>query len=207
MSQRARTEDWKATGERIPGYDYGKPASARSPLSLEELRQLEEAAGWTAEDAAALARHPEVFVDRAEAMVDSWRAVIASQPHLIKWFFGPDGKPDQQYMAKVKPRFVQWVRDVAMRPHDKAWLDYQEEIGLRHTPAKKNVTDGAHTPDLVPLRYVVGMAGLISLSARKFFVEAGISGDELQRLEYAWTKAVILHVSLWCRPYVKDGLW
>jgi hypothetical protein len=207
MSQRARTEDLKVTGEGIPGYDYGKPASARSPVSLEELRQLEESVGWSAEDAAVLARHPAVFVDRAEAMVDSWRAVIASQPQLIQWFFGPDGKPDEQYMAKVKSRFVQWVQDVAMRPHDQAWLDYQEEIGLRHTPAKKNVTDGAHTPEVVPLRYVVGMAGLIALSARKFFVEAEVGGDELERLEEAWTKAVMLHVSLWCRPYVKDGLW
>jgi hypothetical protein len=205
MSQRAR--DFTTAAEQIAGYDYGKPASARSPVSLEELRQLEQAAGWTAEDAAVLARHPEVFVDRAEAMVNSWRAVIASQLHLIQWFFGPDGKPDEAYMAKVKPRFVQWVKDVAMRPHDQAWLDYQEEIGLRHTPAKKNLTDGAHTPDVVPLRYVVGMAGLIALSARKFFVEAGVSGEELQRLEDAWTKAVLLHVSLWCRPYVKDGLW
>jgi hypothetical protein len=88
-------------------------------------------------------------------------------------------------MAKIEPRFVQWVKDVAMRPHDQAWLDYQEEIGLRHTPAQKNITDGAHTPELVPLRYVVGMAGLIALSARKFFVESGISGHELERLEEA----------------------
>lgn len=67
MSQRARTEDLKVTREQIPGYDYGKPASARSPVSLEELRQLEEATGWTAEDAAVLARRQTVFVDRAES--------------------------------------------------------------------------------------------------------------------------------------------
>jgi len=40
-------------------------------------------------------------------------------------------------IKQLKRRFVQWVVDVAIRPHDRAWLDYQEEIGLRHTPEKK----------------------------------------------------------------------
>lgn len=134
----------------IAGYDYGRAGVARSPVSLDELHQLETAVGWSAEDARTLQRHGELFKDNAEQMVDSWRAVIAAQPHLAKWFFGPDGKPDDEYKAKVKERFVQWVLDACFRPHDQAWLDYQEEIGLRHTPEKKNQTDGAQTPFLVP---------------------------------------------------------
>jgi Protoglobin len=127
--------------------------------------------------------------------------------HLAKWFAGPDGKPDDEYKAKIKERFVQWVRDVCTRPHDQAWLDYQEEIGLRHTPAKKNVTDGAHTPDLVPLRYLLAFSGVIALTAGKFFLEQGVAGEELRQLQDSWAKAVVLHVSLWSRPYAKDGLW
>src|ERR1041384_2856404 len=125
----------------IPGYDYGQPTAAHSPVTLEELRQIEISAGWSDEDAAVLQRHAELFQNHAEQMVDSWRSVIASQPHLAKWFFGPDGKPDDEYKAKVKKRFVQWVLDACFRPHDQAWLDYQEEIGLRHTPEKKNKKD------------------------------------------------------------------
>jgi hypothetical protein len=140
-------------------------------------------------------------------MVDSWRSVIGSQPDLAKWFVGPDGKPDEAYKAKVKARFVQWVRDVCLRPRDQAWLDYQQEIGLRHTPAKKNITDGANTPDRVPLRYLIAFTSVIALTARRFFVENGVRGEELERLHNAWTKAVILHVSLWSRAYAKDDLW
>ena len=93
--------------KNIPGYDYGEPSSARSPVSLEELRQLEASAGWTEEDAAVLRAHSRIFEDRAEEMVDSWRSVIGSQPHLAKCFFGPDGKPDEDHKARVKKRFVQ----------------------------------------------------------------------------------------------------
>src|SRR3954453_8184983 len=110
----------------IQGYGYGKPSVARSPVTLDELRQLEATVGWNDEDAAILQRHGEIFREHAEEMVDTWRAVIGSQPHLAKWFFAPDGKADEEYKAAVKKRFVQWVLDAAFRPHDQAWLDYQE---------------------------------------------------------------------------------
>src|SRR5262249_33077369 len=159
---------------QIPGYDYGKIAAAPSPVSLEELRQLEQTIGWSDEDAAVLQRHPEIFRDRAEAMVDSWREVIGKQEHLVKWFFSPEGKRDEQYAGRVKKRFVQWVTDAAFRPHDQAWLDYQEEIGLRHTPEKKNRTDNAHTPPVVPLRFLFGFVPFVVLGTRQFFADQGI---------------------------------
>ncbi len=200
-----------STGTRepasIPGYDYGSATVPRSPVSLEELRQLEHTVGWSDEDAGVLQRHAEFFQTNAEAMVDCWRAVIGSQPHLVKWFFGPDGNRDEEYAAKIKPRFVQWVVDATTRPHDQVWLNYQEEIGLRHTPQKKNHADQRETPPLVPLRYLLAFIPQVTLSARQFFIKAGLEGDELTHLEDVWTKAVHLHVTLWTRPYAKEGLW
>jgi len=190
----------------IPGYDYGTPRSAVSSVSENELSQLEQTAGWTADDAEVLARHADLFQAKAESMVDSWRAVIGSQPHLSHWFVKPDGAPDDPYKARVRLRFVQWVVDVALRPHDRDWLNYQQEIGLRHTPAKKNKADGAHTPPVVPLRYLLGFIPMV-LPIRGFFADGIQEEAELKRLEDAWTKAVLLHVTLWSRAYVSDDLW
>src|SRR3954471_150271 len=170
----------------IQGYDYAKPSVAHSPISLDELRELEATVGWSDKDARVLQQYGGIFRDHAEEMVDTWRAVIGSQPHLAKWFFAPDGKPDEAYKAAVKKRFVQWVLDVAFRPHDQAWLDYQEEIGLRHTPAKKNFTDGAHTPNFVPLRYLIGFIPIVAISTRNFF--AHVPEAERRKLEDAWTR-------------------
>ncbi|MBA3832843.1 MAG: hypothetical protein H0X34_13305 [Chthoniobacterales bacterium] len=176
--------------DQIAGYNYGHAATARSPVSLEELRQLEETVGWSEEDSEVLQRHGAIFRSHAGAMVDSWRAVIGAQPHLAKWFFDPSGKPDEQYKARVKKRFVQWVLDACFRPHDQAWLDYQEEIGLRHTPENKNKTDGAHTPPVVPLRFLLGFVTTVTIGTRKFLTNAGVAGDDLQKLEAAWAKTV-----------------
>jgi hypothetical protein len=166
---------------------------------------LEQAVGWTAGDATALAIAADVLGDQAEAMVDSWRARIAAQPDLAKWFFGPDGKPDEDYKAAVKRRFVEWVVDLCARPRDQAWLDYQQEIGLRHTPAKKNQTDRAKTPDVVPLRYVLAFAGPVTDGAREFLAKKGHAPADVERMHATGRKSVLL--TLWSQPYVKDGLW
>jgi hypothetical protein len=92
----------------ISGYDYGTSKSAASPVSETELSHLEQTVGWIATDAEVLARHADIFRAKAESMVDSWRAVIGSQPHLAYWFVKPDGAPVDAYKASVKRRFVQW---------------------------------------------------------------------------------------------------
>ncbi len=195
-----------AESRAIPGYGFGCPESAQSPVSVEDLERLEQTLGWTAEDERLLREHAGLFEARAEQMVDSWRDVIGAQPHLARWFFAPDGKPDEVYKARVKRRFAQWVVDVATRPHDRAWLNYQEEIGLRHVPAKKNKTDGRETPALVPLRYLLAFVPVVT-EVRGVFDSAISDPAELSRLELAWSKAVHLHVVLWTRPYTSDGLW
>lgn len=145
----------------ISGYTYGLPQVSTSPVSMEELWQLEAAVGWTDEDAAWLRLAAGALVPQAEQMVDSWREAIGRQLHLLAAFLKCDGQPDDAYKTAVKRRFVQWVSDLCLRPHDQQWLDYQEEIGLRHTPAKKNQTDGGHTPAVVPLRYLTGFSAVI----------------------------------------------
>ncbi len=191
----------------ISGYDYATPGAAHSPLTLDELHALEQAVGWTGHDARALRAAGEVLHDHAEALVDSWRTEIGKQPHLAKWFFGPDGKPDEAYKAAVKKRFVQWVIDACTGPRDQAWLDYQEEIGLRHTPARKNKTEGAHTPDVVPLRYLLAFQGPVIGITKAFLAKKGHAADEVEAMHAAWTKTVLLHVALWSRPYAREGLW
>jgi hypothetical protein len=192
---------------QIAGYEYGTDQVSRSPVTLDDLEQLKQTVDLTEEDKRYLALAGEVLGDQAEQMVDAWRAKIGAQNHLAKWFFGPDGKPDERYKAAVKARFVQWVIDLCTRPYDQAWLDYQEEIGLRHTPQKKNTTDRASTPPLVPLRYLLAFTSVVITTAKEFLGKKGRSAGEVERMHRAWTKAVMLTLTLWTRPYTKDNLW
>ena len=190
---------------RIAGYDYGHVP--RSPVSLQELRELEATVGFTEQDRASLRRAAALLRDDAEALVDGWRKLIGAQPHLARWFFGPDGKPDDNYKAAVKPRFVRWVIDLLERPFDQAWLDYQWEIGLRHTPAKKNATDQVEAPPLVPLRFLIGFTAPVIEGVRPLLQAKGIAPQEIDAMHAAWTKAVILTLALWSGPYARADLW
>jgi hypothetical protein len=189
----------------IHGYDYGKVE--RSPVTLNEFKRLESIVGFTKDDRQALHDAGDLLADEAEALVDGWRKIIGSQEHLSEWFFGTDGKPDNDYKAAVKPRFVQWVVDTFKRPFDQSWLDYQEEIALRHTPAKKNKTDGVETPPLVPLRYVLAFAVPVLADIRKQLIRKKLPIEDIERIHAAWTKAVILTLTLWSRPYTKEDWW
>jgi hypothetical protein len=119
----------------IAGYDYGK--AQPSPVTLDDFKRLQAVVGFTDDDRQSLRDAGELLANEAETLVDGWRKIIGSQDHLSEWFCGPDVKPDDDYKAAVKPRLVQWVVDTFKRRFDQDWLDYQEEIGLRDTPAKK----------------------------------------------------------------------
>ena len=77
---------------------------------------------------------------------------------------------------------------------------------MRHTPTKKNKTDGKHTPPMVPMRYLIGFIPVV-MPVRKFFAGEISDAGELEAVESAWIKAFLLHVTLWSRPYVVEGLW
>jgi len=62
---------------------------------------------------------------------------VGSHPHLAQYFSTPDNQLIDEYLATVRKRFYQWILDTCNRSYDQTWLDYQQEIGLRHTYAKK----------------------------------------------------------------------
>jgi hypothetical protein len=193
--------------EPIHGYTYGTPEAAASPLTLEDLEKLKAAVGLTDEDEHYRAMAGEVLAGQAEAMVTAWRAQLGAHPHLAIYSTHPDGSPNPAYSTASKPRFVQWVIDACTRPFDQAWLDYQHEIGLRHTQEKKNLTEEADAVAHIPMRYVLAFTAVVITSARGYLAAHGHTTDEVTKMHTAWTKSVLLHVTTWTRPYVPAENW
>jgi Protoglobin len=188
----------------IAGYSYGVPEVGRSPVTLEDLALLKQSVLFGAEDERYLRMAGDVLRDQVDDVLDVWYGFVASHDHLVQYFSGSDGQPDAEYLTRVRARFGQWVRDLCERPWDQTWLDYQEEIGLRHTRAKKNQTDGAHATDYVPLRYLVAFVYPITATVREFLAKRGDSAEDVENMHQAWFKAVTLTVALWSRPYAAD---
>lgn len=101
----------------------------------------------------------------------------------------------------------QGPRSASSNPYDQDWLNYQHEIGLRHTHLKKNKTDEASAPPHIPLRYVIAFTAVINDTMKPFLSKKGNSVEEIEAMHRAWCKAVILHVTLWSRAYVAESDW
>ena len=105
----------------------------------------------------------------------------------------------------MRRRFGQWILDTARADYDRAWLDYQHEIGLRHHRAKKNVTDAAPSTAIVPFRDLFALIFPVTFTLRPFLAKKGHSAEDVEKMYAAWVKSCHLHVTLWSQPYVKEG--
>ncbi|WP_246868339.1 protoglobin domain-containing protein [Saccharopolyspora sp. ASAGF58] len=99
------------------------------------------------------------------------------------------------------------ILDTCRRPYDDVWLDYQHEIALRHTQAKKDQIDHVNAVDRVPLRHIIAFIYPITATIRPFLSAKGHDRDDVDRRYQAWLKAVTLQVALWSRPYAREGDW
>jgi hypothetical protein len=191
-------------GSDIRGYAYASPDLAPAPITDEELKQLEASVLFTEEDERYLRMAGAILADQVEDVLDLWYEFVGSHPHLVHYFSGPDGQPDADYLAAVRARFGRWILDTCTRPHERDWLAYAQEIGLRHHRSKKNRTDGVDSVPHIPLRYLVAFIYPITATIRDFLAKRGHPDDDVEKMHQAWFKSVVLQVALWSRPYAGE---
>lgn len=194
------------TTQAIPGYRYGDPTLPSAPYRVEDLEPLKKALLFTDDDVAALRRAGEILDPHVEELLDVWYGFVGSHDFLLKYFSTPEG-PHSEYLARVRQRFGQWVRDTCRAEFDQRWLDYAYEIGRRHFD-KKNETDNIQgAPPFIPLRYVLTLVYPIYATVRSFLERGEPDPTIVERMHQAWLKAVLLQAILWSYPYAKDGAW
>jgi len=190
--------------ENIPGYAYGSEAISKSSISLQELEQMKTSVGFTTEDERFLNLAGEVLKDQVKQVVEHWRSkIIASIPHLARHSRSPDGNPLPNYLAASNLRFQQWVLDTCLRPYDQTWLDYQQEIALRHTSLKKNQVDGVQSTPHVPLRDIIAFIPVMNETIKPYMAAKGHSPEDVAKMHLAWCKSLQLQISLWTGLYTK----
>lgn len=186
------------------GYTYGTETVAKSPLSLEDFELLKQTVLF-AEEEKYLRLAGEVLQDQIEDVLDVWYGFVGSHPHLA-YYFSRDGKQlNEEYLAGVRKRFHQWILDTCNRPYNEDWLNYQQEIGLRHTYIKKNQTDHVQSVPHIGLRYMITFIYPITATVKPFLAKKGHSAEDVEKMHQAWFKSVVLQVTLWCYPYAKEG--
>jgi Protoglobin len=189
--------------EGIRGYTYGSAEVAPSTLSMQEFEKLKLAAGFTAETERSLRLAGQVLSEQTKQIVDHWRSrIIASIPHLAKHSRTPEGEPNPSYLASSNLRFQQWIMDTCLRPYDQDWLNYQQEIALRHTTAKKNQVDGVRSTPFVPLSQIIAFVSVMNDTIKPYLAANHHSAEDVDSMHRAWCKSLQLQLALWVQPYL-----
>jgi hypothetical protein len=196
----------KKVSENIPGYSYGGAEVANSGVSTQDLENLKVSAGFTEEDERYLRLAGTILEDQTKQIVDHWRGgIIASIPNLAKHSKTPEGSPIPEYLAASNLRFQQWILDTCLRPYGQDWINYQQEIALRHTPSKKNKVDGVRSTSYVPLRDVIAFVAVMNETIKPYLASKGHSTLEVAKMHGAWCKSMQMQLALWIGPYSETG--
>jgi Protoglobin len=193
----------KMVADAIPGYAFGDSKVPRSPVSIAEFEQLKASVGWTPEDEHFRKMAGDTLSDQVRSVVEHWRnSIIASIPHLARHSRSLDGEKLPEYLARSNLRFEQWILDTCFRPYDQAWLDYQNEVAVRHMSPRKNQTDNVVSTPYVPLRDIVAFTAVMNDTIRPYLAAKGNSPAEVQSMHATWKRSVQLQLALWTNPYM-----
>ena len=193
----------KKIASKEDGYTYGNESVDNSPITMDELERLKVSVGFSEEDRQWLRMAGEVLADQVQTIVTRWRSeIIASIPHLARHSRSLEGDKLPGYLAQSNLRFEQWILDTCMREYDQDWLNYQHEIALRHTSAKKNSTDGVESTAFVPYRDIVAFTAVLVETMKPYLAAKGHSEIEVEAMHCAWGKSLQLQIALWAQVYV-----
>ncbi|MBI3368534.1 MAG: hypothetical protein HY021_08855, partial [Burkholderiales bacterium] len=171
----------------IPGYTMGQGTLAKAPYTLADLESLKKTLLFTDEDVRYLRMSKAILADQTEAVLDVWYGFVATTPELVVYFKdNKTGAPDGAYLGAVRKRFGQWIADTADANYDQAWLDYQYEIGLRHTVPKKNQTDKPDSVPSVNFRYLSALTIPVTTTLKPFLAKKGASAADVDKMHAAW---------------------
>lgn len=187
----------------IYGYTYGKSEVATSAVTLRRLAELKASVGLTGDDERYLRLAGEVLADQTAQVVEHWRGcIISSIPHLARHSRTPEGCSIPEYTAQSNLRFRQWILDTCLRPYDQDWINYQEEIALRHTSRKKNQVDGVRSTPYVPLGDIIAFIAVMNETIKPYLGAKAHPAAEVDRMHSAWCKSLQLQAAIWVRVYM-----
>jgi len=190
----------------VPGYTFGQVS--RAPISEKDLQLMLDSVLWTKEDEDNRKVLGDIFKKHMKEILDAIVNYVGSREYLLYYFKDKSGTTTiTEYVSNSVGRIAQWILDCCYRPLDQKFIDYQYEIGLRHTPLKKGKADNVQTVDLVHARYMVTFIFPFTAALKPFIqkeVEDFVLADKLY---HTWFKLVTVCASIYIYPFVKEGWW
>jgi len=165
-------------GKNIPAYH--EDTQSTCPISLQEFELLKETVLWTEEDESYMHMSADILREQVENIADVWTSFISVYPHLSKNFAS---------LEELNEQIKKWILYSATASYDEKWLSQQFSKVM---PLKN-------------FRYAPVLAYPLIATLKPFLCKKHLrSAEDVECMHQAWTKSVLLQLSLWSRRYVRD---
>lgn len=170
----------------------------------EEIGLLGRVGLFSPDDGRALRKVWRVLKDQTDDYLEMVLGMVAAYPALAAVLTRlRDESPaaSAEGSTTVRHLFRRWLRETCLFPHEPAWL---KQLYAEFPPDRPAPSLSARLPGF---RYLVALSFPLVVTARALLVAAGLASQEIERMQSALLKAILLQVALLSKLYVKDGLW
>ena len=164
------------------------------------FRAMAEFVGFTAADAAAIKETAPIIQAHMPEIVGSFYTHLLRYPPTRKFFLGPDGTVDQNYLElRMRHLTAFWLR-TANGVYDDEYARYLEYVGRAHTAR------GSNPGIYIAERYVIGQVGFIQHAISMILLqELGQQDLTLAgQAEEAWDKLLMVILEMLARAYGEE---
>ncbi len=190
----------------LPGeHEVAAAAPAGFP-DAGEIDLLGRVGLFSPDDARALRKIWRVLKGQTDDYLDMVLGMVAAHPELVAALAAlREQEPALGLLDDAEAlhaRFRRWLYETCFFPQEPPWL---KELYLEKSPPDSL----AQAPPALPpgFRHTVALAYPLVATIRPFLAASGRDQPEIERMQSAFLKAILLQVALLSKLYVKEGLW
>lgn len=147
-----------------------------------------------------------ILEGQTDDYLDIVLGMVAAHPVLAAAFTALYGKESATHSLNgavaVRDSFRRWLFETCFFPYEPPWL---KQLYLERALPDSLVQP---SPTLLPeFRHAVALAYPLIATARPFLAAQGRNHQDIERMQHALLKAILLQVTLLSKLYVKEGLW
>lgn len=170
----------------------------------EEIGLLGRVGLFSRDDARALRKLWRVLEDQTDDYLEMVLGMVAAYPTLAAALTvlrteGPENPMEGS--TTIRHLFRRWLFETCLSPHEPAWL---MQLYAELPPDRPAPSLSARLP---AFRYLIALSFPLVATARTLLVTSGLAPQEIERMQSALLKAILLQVALLSKLYVKEGLW
>jgi hypothetical protein len=170
----------------------------------EEIELLGRVGLFAPDDARALRKIWRVLKDQTDDYLDMVLGMVAAYPALaaaLAVLRNESPEDSTEGSTATRHLFRRWLYETCFSPHEPPWL---KQLYAELSPDRSAPSLLARLPDF---RYLIALSFPLVATARILLVAGGLAPQEIERMQSALLKAILLQVALLSKLYVKEGLW